>query len=30
MLVMYLFVRVSMLDMHLCVRVKDVGHAFVY
>jgi hypothetical protein len=29
MLVMYLYVRVSMLVMHLCARGIDVGHVFV-
>jgi hypothetical protein len=30
MLVMYLYFKVSMLVMYLCVRGIDVGHAFVY
>ena len=29
MLVMYLFFRISMLVMYLCVLVIDVGHVFV-
>jgi hypothetical protein len=29
MLVMYLFIRVSMLVVYLCVLVIDVGHVFV-